>query len=78
MLVIISLGDRFLHGRLLTMHVFASLAQIAALAKYAIPATDVSCLVTHRLMMALLLFYDVSKPHPSLDNELAAAPLLTT
>lgn len=62
MLVNLSRRDRFLHGRLLIMHVLASLAQTAALAKYTIPATDASCLVTHRLMMALLLFYDVSKP----------------
>ena len=54
--------DRCLHNRLTAMHVLASLAQISALAKYVIPPSDISCLLTHRFMMAFALLYDVSRP----------------
>ena len=53
---------RCLHNRLIAMHVLASFAQVLALAKYVIPPSDVSCLLTHRFMVAFLLFYDVSNP----------------
>jgi len=42
------------------MHVTAVLAQGAGAIKYILPATDTSCVVTHRIMLAQLLFNDVS------------------
>lgn len=52
---------RSLHRRLLSMHVTSTLSQSAGVAKYLLPVSDTSCVVTHRILVALLLLYDVSK-----------------
>lgn len=46
---------------LVGMHVTASLAQAAGVAKYVTPVSDISCRVTARAAVALVLLYDVSK-----------------
>lgn len=51
---------RALHVRLLSMHVTSALSQSAGAAKYLLPASDTSCIVTHRMFVAMLLLFDVS------------------
>ena len=41
------------------MHVTASLAQAASVAKYVTPVSDTSCRITARAAVALVLLYDV-------------------
>lgn len=41
------------------MHVTAALALSAGAIKYILPASDTSCVVTHRIMLVHLLLYDV-------------------
>ena len=42
------------------MHVTAGVAQAAGAAKYLLPVSDTSCLVTHRIMVMQLVLNDVS------------------
>eukprot|EP00904_Undaria_pinnatifida_P005533 jgi/Undpi1/2109/HiC_scaffold_12.g05495.m1 len=51
-------AKRDVRFRVLAIHFFAVAAQLAALAKYTIPATDMSCLATHRMMLFFTLLYD--------------------
>lgn len=41
------------------MHVMALLAQGAGVLKYMLPVSHLSCVVAYRVMVALLLCYDV-------------------
>lgn len=41
------------------MYVLAVICQGAAVAKYILPVSDTSCLVTHRMMASFALLYDV-------------------
>lgn len=49
------------HLGLVGMHVISTLNQIANTAKYLLPVSDVSCVATHRTMLAMLLLFDVSE-----------------
>ncbi|CAM9799589.1 unnamed protein product [Hapterophycus canaliculatus] len=42
------------------MHFVAMLSMSAGVAKYILPVTDTSCLVTHRAMISTILLYDAS------------------
>lgn len=41
------------------MHVTAALAIGVGITKYSIPVSELGCLLTHRLMVALLVLFDV-------------------
>ena len=42
------------------MHACTALAQAGGLVKYGIPASNMSCLVPHRLMMVFTILYNVT------------------
>lgn len=57
--------DRSLHLRLVSMHTMTIVSQIAGSAKYILPVSDTSCLVTHRIMVSGAVLCDVSLPEIS-------------
>lgn len=52
--------------KLLISHALAALSQGAVVLKYALPVSDTSCRVTHRLFLSLVLLFDVSFYHDPL------------
>lgn len=55
---------------LVSMHVSAALAQAAGIAKYAMPASNTSCRITARAMVALVLLHDVRKLYWYIDCDI--------
>lgn len=60
---------RSLHIKLVLMHAAAALSQGAGVLKYALPVSDTSCLITHRIFLCMDLLFDVSLSSlPCLDQ----------
>lgn len=59
-LTTVSLHCRFLHITLLVTHFVSVIAVVAAVFKYTLPVTEANCTATHKVLVSMVLLYDVS------------------